>query len=111
MQVNPSQWLSNEKAQMALLLPAWVPSKLAISQEPPSKGVAESRIAADLVKQDSLVSEVAAQPVVFEDQDAITTKCLSLDEKVEELAKEVCMVLSIYFMSTRDDNRYRDLQH
>ena len=35
MQVNTEQWLSNEKAQKGLLLPAWVPSKLPITATSP----------------------------------------------------------------------------
>jgi len=34
-QVNPEQWLSNEKAQMSLLVPSWVPSKMPLTHVPP----------------------------------------------------------------------------
>ena len=30
--MNPEQWLSNEKAQMSLLVPSWVPSKMPLTQ-------------------------------------------------------------------------------
>lgn len=30
-QINAEQWLSNEKAQLSLLLPTWVPSKISIT--------------------------------------------------------------------------------
>lgn len=34
-QVKPGEWLSNEKAQMSLLVPSWVPSKIPLTHLPP----------------------------------------------------------------------------
>ena len=41
LQVNPEQWLSNEKAQMSLLVPSWVPSKMPLTQVAPASAEAE----------------------------------------------------------------------
>lgn len=42
LQVNAEQWLSNEKAQLSLLVPSWVPTKIPLTAPLPTAMTAEA---------------------------------------------------------------------
>ena len=81
MQVDPSKWLSNEKAQISLLVPSWVPSKLSITQEPSLQRKTGANTVLDT--RDSLLSEGQEDSVVFEGQEPMPSELPNLEQELQ----------------------------
>jgi len=72
MQVKPGEWLSNEKAQMSLLVPSWVPSKIPLTHLPPMSILPEADL--NPVKTEAVAAQNAVAGTEM-DNDSFQVAC------------------------------------